>query len=89
MKKKQIIGLAVALAVLVVVYGALSLSNRRVEEEEQAREESQVIQVADLGEVVTFSYESAEQEPLHFEKKEDAWICTDDKKTELEPLCKL
>ncbi len=48
MKKKQIIGLAVALAVLVVVYGALSLSNRRVEEEEQAREESQVIQVADL-----------------------------------------
>ena len=67
MKKKQIIGLAVALAVLVVVYGALSLSNRRVEEEEQAREESQVIQVADLGEIASFSFEAPAQEPLHFE----------------------
>ena len=84
MKKKQIIGLAVALAVLVVVYGALSLSNRRVEEEEQAREESQVIQVADLGEIASFSFEAPAQEPLHFEKKDGVWICTEDEELELE-----
>lgn len=84
MKKKQMVILILVLAALAVVYAALAFGNKKAQEKEKAQEESQIIQVADLGEVVTFSYESAEQEPLHFEKKEDAWICTDDKKTELE-----
>lgn len=84
MDKKHMIWLAAALVVLAAVYGALSLSNKRVEEKEKAEEEAQVIQVADLGEIVSFSYSAPEQETLHFEKKESDWICTDDKKMELE-----
>ncbi len=84
MKKKQMLVLAVILAALAVIYVVLSFGNKKAQEEEKAQEESQVIQVADLGEITAFSYESAEQEPLHFEKKEDEWVCTDDKKTELE-----
>ena len=68
MDKKRMIWLAAAFGVLAVVDGALSLSNKRVEEKEKAEEEAQVIQVADLGEIVSFSYSAPEQETLHFEK---------------------
>lgn len=84
MKKKQMIWLAAALVVLAAVYGALSLSNKRVEKKEKAEEEAEIIQVADLGEIVSFSYGAPEQETLHFEKKENAWICSDDKDRALE-----
>lgn len=84
MKKKQILILASVLAALAVVYGALSFANKKAEEEEKAQEESQVVQVTDLEEIVSFSYEAPEQEALHFEKKEDDWVCTDDEKLELE-----
>lgn len=84
MKKKQILILAVVLAILAVVYGALSFGNKKAKEEEKAQEENQVIQVADLGEILSFSYEAPEQEPLRFEKEKDDWVCADDKKMELE-----
>ena len=84
MKKKQLFWPAAALVVLAVIYGSLVFHNQKMEEEEKAREESQIVQVTDLGEITSFSYEAPEQEALHFEKKDDNWICTDDKKIELE-----
>lgn len=84
MKKKQIICLAAVLVVLAAVYGALSLSNKREAKKEQDEEASQVIQVTELEDVRAFSYQAPEQETLHFEKKEDGWVCTDDKEMELE-----
>lgn len=84
MKKKQLIWPALSLAVLAVVYGALLLSNRRIEEKENAEKEEQVVQVTDLSDIASFSYGTQEQETLHFEKKGDDWVCTDDEKIELE-----
>lgn len=84
MKKKQLLWPAAALVVLAVVYTVLLSNNRKLEEQEKAREESEIVQVTDLGELASFSYEAPEQEALHFEKKDDNWICTDDKKIELE-----
>lgn len=84
MKKKQMVILVAVLAALAVVYGVLSFVNKKAEEEEKAQEESQVVQVTDLEEIVSFSYEAPEQEALHFEKKKDDWVCVDDEKIELE-----
>lgn len=84
MKKKQIIWLAVVLAVLGVVYGALFLSNKREAQKEQEEEASQVIQVTEMEDIRAFSYEAPEQEQLHFEKKDGGWVCTDDEEMELE-----
>lgn len=84
MKKKQLFGLAAALLVLAVIYAVLVSSNKKAEEREQAREESQIVSVTDLEEITSFSYKAPEQETLHFEKKDDDWICTEDPKIELE-----
>lgn len=84
MKKKQILILAAVLAALAVVYAALSFGNKRAEEKAKAEEESQIVQVTDLGALEAFSYEEPGAEALDFEKKDGEWICTNDKKMELE-----
>ena len=53
--------------VLAVIYAVLLSNNRKLEEQEKAREESEIIRVTDLGQLASFSYESPQQEALHFE----------------------
>lgn len=84
MKKKQIVILAVLLAVLAAGYGILVFQNKKAAKEEQAAQEKSVIKVTDLGEIQSFSYQTLEQEKLHFKKKKDQWICTEDKKADLD-----
>lgn len=84
MKKKQMILLAVLLAVLAAGYGILVFQNKKAEKAEQAAEESKIIKVAELGEIESFSYQAPDQDELHFKKKKDKWICTEDKKASLE-----
>ena len=84
MKKKQMILLAALLAVLAAGYGILVFQNKKAEREEQAAQESSVIKVIDLGEIQSFSYQTPEREKLHFKKKNNKWICTKDKKANLD-----
>ena len=77
MKKRQIVILSVLLAVLAAGYGILVFQNKKAAKEEQAAQEKSVIKVTDLGEIQSFSYQTLEQEKLHFKKKKDKWICTD------------
>ena len=84
MKKKQMILLAALPAVLAAGYGILVFQNKKAEREEQAAQESSVIKVIDLGEIQSFSYQTPEREKLHFKKKNNKWICTKDKKANLD-----
>ncbi len=84
MKKNQIVLLAGLLAALAAVYVILAFQNKKSEEKEQAEIESQTVQVTESGEIQSFSFQAPEQEELQFKKKDDKWICAQDKKLSLD-----
>lgn len=78
-KKKGLIVMLGVLCILLAVYFALQSWNRRQEEEEQAREEAEVIHVTDTaaGDIVSFSYDVGNG-TLSFEKRDGQWYYTED-----------
>ena len=78
-KKKGLIVMLGILCILLAVYFALQSWNRRQEEEEQAREEAEVIHVTDTaaGDIVSFSYDVGKG-TLSFEKRDGQWYYTED-----------
>lgn len=84
MKKKQIILLAGLLAALAAIYGILVFQNKKSQEKEQAREESQTVRITEADEIQFFSFQAPEQEELQFKKKDGKWICVQDKKFPLD-----